>query len=94
LGFLKLNADALAELVGVVAPIQAKQLNGALIGGGQAFTHFNGGSLPCSVGAEEAETFSTRNFEVDAVDGLDVGEGFADAAEEQGRAGGGGFGGW
>ena len=93
LGFLKLDADALAELGGVRMPVEAEELDCAFVGSGQAFTHFDGGGLPCPVWTEQAKAFAARDFEVDAIDGLDVGVSLADAAEEQGWAGDGGFGG-
>ena len=62
LGFLELNADALAEFAGAGAPVQAQHFHRALIGLGEAFADFDGGGLPCPVGAEQAKAFTLRDF--------------------------------
>ena len=43
-----------------VRPVEAEDLDCSLIGDGEAFADFNGGGLPCPVGAEEAETLAAR----------------------------------
>ncbi len=87
MGFLELDADALAEVVGCSAPVQAEELDGAGVGGGEALANFDGGGFAGAVGAEQAEALAARDLEIDAVDGDDVGEGFAESAEKQGGRG-------
>ena len=85
LRFLKLDANALAQFLGAGLPVEAEELDGAGIGRGEAFADFNGGGLPCSVWAEQAEALARSDFEIDAVDGAHVGKGFAKVADEEGR---------
>ena len=58
LGFLELDADALAEFVGAGGPVEAKKLDCAFVGRSQPFADFDGCGLPCSVGTEQAKALT------------------------------------
>ena len=58
LRFLELNADALAQIGGMVTPVSAEKNDLAGIGSSQAFADFDGGGFACAVGAEQAEAFA------------------------------------
>ena len=70
--FLQRDAHGLAQLACVFLPRLAK--NRDLAGGRleQAFQNFDGGGLPCSVGAEQAEAFARLNFQIQAADGFNL----------------------
>jgi hypothetical protein len=92
LRLLELHADALAQFLGVRAPVEAEEFDGAGIRRGEPFANFDGSGLPCSIGAKQAETFAGRNLKVDAVDradpfGTGYGEGFAQIADAKGCGG-------
>ena len=85
LSFLQLDADTLAELAGCGAPIEAEQLDLAGVGVGEAFADLDGGGLAGAIGAEQAEALAAVDFEIEAIDGDHIGEGFAQGAEEERR---------
>src|SRR5580700_306069 len=68
LRILQLNAEALAELIGVGVPVQAEQFNFSGIRSGEAFADFHCGGFAGAIGAEQAEAFAGANLEVEAVD--------------------------
>jgi hypothetical protein len=80
---LQLNADALMKCGFSGAPVQSQQLYRACIGWGQPFADFNGRGLPCPIGPEQAETFSTGDFEVETIHGDDIAEGFSQTAQQE-----------
>jgi len=69
---LKLNAEALAELLGIGLPMHAKKFHFTSIGGGETFADFDCRGFACAVRPEEAETFAGTDFEIEAVDGNHV----------------------
>ena len=59
LRFLELDADALAQVGGMLTPVAGRGVRPSpASGNGQAFADFDGGGLACSVGAEQAEALA------------------------------------
>ena len=69
LRILQLNAEALAELLGVGLPMHAKKFHFTSIGSGETFADFDCCGFACAVRPEEAEALACMYFEVEAVDG-------------------------
>ena len=59
-GVLKDDAEALAGLVLLGLRVEAVELDRAAGGPQQRGEHFDGGGLPCAVGAEEGEDLALR----------------------------------
>src|SRR2546427_7087941 len=76
LGFLELNAEALAQRPpgGAVAPRRPQDLDLARVRYRQALEDFNGGGLAGAVGAEQPKTLARADGEVEARDRHDVPE--------------------
>ena len=87
LGFLELNTDALAKFAGPCGPVQAEHFHRPFVGIGEAFADFNGGGLPCPIGAEQAKALTLHDFEIEPIDSLHVGKGFLQAPQQQARPG-------
>src|ERR1700744_1621223 len=66
---LKDNAEALAGLILMGLRIEAVELNLATRRLEQSGEHFDGGRLPCPIGAEKSKNLPFRNIEGDVVDG-------------------------
>jgi hypothetical protein len=72
LRILQLNAEALAELLGIGLPMHAKKFHFASVGSGETFADFDGCGFARAIGPEEAEALAGAYFEIEAVDGHDV----------------------
>ena len=94
LSFLKLNADALTKFARMVAPVVTEQGDDAVIGRGESLAYLDGGGFACAIGAEQAETLSARNLEIEAVDRGDLCEGFMQAGDDECGRSRGLFGNW
>src|SRR5690606_35402547 len=68
-GGLELDADDLADVVGLGDGVEAVELDGAAVWFAQALDHFEGGGFASAVGPEDAEDLAFVDLEVDAVDG-------------------------
>src|SRR5690242_16104484 len=64
LGFLKLHAQALAQLSGIRLPAEAQQLHRSCIRRSKPFADLDRGGLTRAVRAEQPETLARTNFEV------------------------------
>src|SRR2546426_5957820 len=82
LGFLELNAEALAQRPpgGAVAPRRPQDLDLARVRYRQALEDFNGGGLAGAVGAEQPKTLACADGEGEARHGHDVTEAFRESA--------------
>jgi hypothetical protein len=69
---LKLDAQQLAEIVGIRFPAPAEHFNAAGIGGEEPFADLDRGRFSGTVGAEEAEAFAGLDLKVEAIDGDDI----------------------
>ena len=82
-----MNAQALAQLLGLLVPLQAEHFDQARVGRGEALADLDGRGFTGAVGAEQAETFSGRHVEIQVVDGDDVLVRLAEMADVQSRPG-------
>src|ERR1700728_1852450 len=83
LRLLQLDADAMAKLAGMRAPVQAEQLHGAAVGAGQSFANFNRSSFAGAIGAKQSEALGACHVEVEAIDSHHLSVGLAQAAQQQ-----------
>jgi hypothetical protein len=63
--------------------MQAEDLDRARVGVQESFADLDGGGLSGTVGAEETEALTAPDFEVERVDGNDVGVGFSETANRE-----------
>src|SRR5688572_15004569 len=83
---LKLNPKALAQVVFVVLPGSAEDLDFTRVSGEQPFADFYGRSLTGSIGAEQAEALAVSHLQIQAVDCDDVAVSLPKAAHDKGMA--------
>src|SRR5690606_36971843 len=67
LGLVQLDAEALAQVMGMAAPAEAEHFDLSGIGRGEPLTDLDGGGLPRAVRAEEAKAFTGVDGKVEAV---------------------------
>jgi hypothetical protein len=84
---LQLNAEPLAELLGIRAPMHPEQFHVAGIRGRQPFADLDRGGFSRAVGPEKAEALASADFEVQAIDGDHVLVGLAKTRDAQNGAG-------
>jgi hypothetical protein len=84
LGFLKLDAEALAESRGIGRPAQSQHFDFAGIGGGEPFADLDGGGLTGAIGTEQTEAFRRAHFQIEAVHGDDILVNFAKLVHAKG----------
>ena len=65
------DADPFAQLARVVVPGVAEDADFSGSGREQALEDFDGGGLPCSVGAKQSEALAGFDAQADAADGFD-----------------------
>jgi hypothetical protein len=83
LRLLKLDAEPLAERLGIVAPAQAEHLDVTTVGRGEAFADLDRRGLAGAVRPEQAETLAGPDLQLDAVDGDDILERLPEIAHAQ-----------
>jgi hypothetical protein len=84
---LQLDAEALAELVGIGGPVHPEKFDFAGIGRGETFADFNRCCFAGPIWTEQAEAFAGADFEVETVDGDDILVGFAQTGDVEGWLG-------
>lgn len=83
LRFLELNAEAFAEVAGVLGPAATEDGDVTAVGGGESLADLDGGGFAGAVGSQEAEALAGAHVEVEAIDGDDIGVRLTECAERE-----------